>query len=105
MLIDTPGMREFGMLGVSEGVEGSFEDVQDLSLQCRFPDCTHTQEPGCAVLAAVEAGELTDERHQSYLKLQKEAEFHDLSYAGKRKKDRTFGRFIKGAKKSRKNLG
>jgi ribosome biogenesis GTPase len=96
-------MREFGMLGAGEGLETSFADVEQLALQCRFPDCTHTQEPGCAVLAAVAGGELSDERHRSYLKLQKETEFHDLSYADKRKKDRSFGRFIKTAKKGRRH--
>jgi ribosome biogenesis GTPase len=102
MLIDTPGMRELGLLGASEGIEGRFSTVQELSQNCRFPDCSHTQEPGCAVLAAVSSGELSDERYQSYLKLQKETQFHDMSYVDKRKKDRDFGRFIKTAKKRRK---
>jgi ribosome biogenesis GTPase / thiamine phosphate phosphatase len=99
MLVDTPGMRELGLLGASDGVEDSFSDIHDLSLSCRFPNCTHTQEPSCAVLIAIEAGGLGEERYQSYLKLKKETEFHDLSYARKRKKDREFGRFIKSAKK------
>ncbi len=102
MLIDTPGMRELGLLGAGDAVEGSFSDVHELSLSCRFPNCTHIQEPGCAVLGAVAAGELSEERYQSYLKLQKEIEYHDLSYAEKRKKDRDFGRFIKSAKKHKK---
>ncbi len=99
MLIDTPGMRELGLLGSSEGVEDSFSDIGDLSAACRFSDCTHTQEPGCAVLAAVEAGDLDQERYQSYLKLKKETEYLDLSYADKRKKDKDLGRFYKSAKK------
>jgi ribosome biogenesis GTPase len=90
------------LLGASEGIEGRFSTVQELSQNCRFPDCSHTQEPGCAVLAAVSSGELSDERYQSYLKLQKETQFHDMSYVDKRKKDRDFGRFIKTAKKRRK---
>ncbi len=99
MLVDTPGMRELGLLGASDGVEDSFSDIQDLSLSCRFPDCTHTREPGCAVLMAIEAGDLREDRYQSYLKLKKETEYHDLSYAKKRKKDKNFGRFIKSVKK------
>ena len=99
MLIDTPGMRELGLLGTSEGTADSFDDIHDLSLNCRFSNCTHAKEPGCAVLAAVEAGELSEARFQSYMKLKKETEYHDLSYAQKRKKDRNFGRFIKSAKK------
>jgi ribosome biogenesis GTPase len=103
MLIDTPGMRELGLLGASGGVEGSFPDIHDLSLRCRFSNCTHTQEPGCAVLTALTVGELSEARYQSYLKLQRETEYHDLSYAEKRKKDRDFGRFIKSAKKHQRH--
>lgn len=99
MLIDTPGMRELGLLGDGAGMDTTFADISDYAAQCRFPDCTHTQEPGCAVLAALETGQLGDERYQSYLKLKKETDFHNLSYAGKRQKDRAFGRFIKTAKK------
>jgi ribosome biogenesis GTPase len=102
MLIDTPGMRELGLLGASDGVEGSFQDIFELSRYCRFSTCTHTQEPGCAVLEALDSGELNEERYESYLKLQKETEYHDLSYAEKRKKDKDFGRFIKAYKKSQR---
>ena len=103
MLIDTPGMRELGLLGTSEGIEDSFSDIRDLSLTCRFSNCTHSQEPGCAVLAAVETSDLSEERYQSYLKLKKEAEYHDMSYVEKRKKDKDFGRFIKSVMKHKKN--
>lgn len=102
MLIDTPGMRELGLLGASDGVEDSFSDISDLSLSCRFFDCTHTQEPGCAVLSALTVGELGEERYRSYLKLRRETEHYDLSYAEKRKKDRDFGRFIKSVQKHRR---
>ncbi len=100
MLIDTPGMRELGLLGTSEGLEDTFAEIREHALGCRFADCTHTGEPGCAVLLAVANGTLSDERHQSYLKLKKETEFLDLSYGERRRKDRTFGRYIKSAKKS-----
>ena len=99
MLIDTPGMRELGMLGTTKGVDEVFADFHDLSLNCRFPNCTHTQEPGCAVLTALKNGDLSEERYQSYLKLKKETEYHDLTYVEKRKKDRAFGRFVKSALK------
>lgn len=102
MLIDTPGMRELGLLGASDGVSQGFEDITELSAGCRFADCGHTQEAGCAVLAAVKDGELSEERYSSYLKLKKESEFHGMSYVDKRKKDREFGRFIKSAKKRMK---
>ncbi len=101
MLIDTPGMRELGLLGVSEGVNQGFEDIVQLSLNCRYPNCGHTQEPGCAVRAAVTSGTLTEDRYSSYKKLKKESEYHELSYLDKRKKDRAFGRFIKSAKRQK----
>jgi ribosome biogenesis GTPase len=103
MLIDTPGMRELGLLGVSEGVNQGFHEILRLSLDCRYPNCSHTQEPGCAVRAAVTSGVLNEDRYSSYLKLKKESEYHELSYLEKRKKDRAFGRFIKSAKKQMKD--
>jgi ribosome biogenesis GTPase len=103
MLIDTPGMRELGLLGTSEGLDDSFSDIHDLSLACRFANCTHTKEPGCAVLKAIEAHDLSEDRYHSYLKLKRENDHHDLSYVGKRKKDRDFGRFIKSVQKHRKH--
>ena len=102
MLIDTPGMREIGLLGVSEGVNQGFEDIVRLSPNCRYPNCGHTQEPGCAVRAAVVSGSLTEDHYSSYIKLKKESEYHELSYLGKRKKDRAFGRLIKSVKKQMK---
>ncbi len=102
MMIDTPGMRELGLLGMGEGVTQGFEDIVQLSLNCRYPDCGHTQEPGCAVRAAVTSGALTEERYRSYTKLKNESEYHELSYLDKRKKDKAFGRFIKTAKKQMK---
>ena len=102
MLIDTPGMRELGLLGVSEGVNQGFDDIVQLSLNCRYPNCGHTREPGCAVRAALTSGELTEDRYSSYKKLKNESEYHELSYLDKRKKDRAFGRFIKSAKKRMK---
>lgn len=103
LLIDTPGMRELGLIGADEGMDECFAEIHDLSLNCRFSNCTHTQEPGCAVLASLEQGELHENRYQSYLKLKGEAEYHDLSYAEKRQKDRNFGRFVKSVKKHLKD--
>lgn len=102
MLIDTPGMRGLGLFDANDGVDQSFEDIRDLSMNCRYTNCSHTQEPGCAVLAAIANGELNEKRHGSYLKLKKETEYHDLSYFEKRRKDREFGRFVKSAKKHMK---
>ncbi len=102
MLIDNPGMRELGLLGNGEGMDATFGDIGDYKMNCRFPDCTHTHEPGCAVLTALENGELDNDRYQNYIKLRKEAEYHGLSHLEKRRKDRAFGRFVKSAKKQMK---
>jgi len=102
MLIDTPGMRELGILGASGGIEDSFTDIRDLASTCRFKDCSHTQEPGCSVLMAVESGDLSEERYRSYLKLKKESDYHETSYVERRRKDRAFGRFIKSAMKHKR---
>lgn len=99
MLIDTPGMRELGVAGTSGGIDATFRDIGGYAAQCRFPDCTHTREPGCAVLAAVAHGDLSEDQHRNYLKLSKEAEYRGLSDLEKRRKDRAFGRFVKAAKK------
>jgi ribosome biogenesis GTPase len=102
MFIDTPGMRELGILGAGDGINKGFEDIIELAMACRYADCSHTQESDCAVLTAITNGELTEERYLSYLKLRKESEHYEMSYLDKRKKDRAFGRFVKTAKKSMK---
>ena len=99
LLIDTPGLRELGMMAVDEGIEESFSEIHRLAESCRFNDCTHTAEDGCAILLAVENGEVSPQRYQSYIKLKKESDFHQLSYVQRRRKDRQFGRMIKGVKK------
>jgi ribosome biogenesis GTPase len=102
MLIDNPGMRELGNIGVSTAIDETFTDIQELSKSCRFTDCTHTTETGCSLLMAIENGELSEERYRSYLKLLKESEYHQMSYVEKHKKDRKFGQFIKSAMKQHK---
>ena len=73
MVIDTPGMRELGMWNVSEGLGDAFADVEAFIGKCRFSDCKHEREPGCAIKAAIEAGELDISRWESYQKLKEEA--------------------------------
>jgi ribosome biogenesis GTPase len=73
LVIDTPGLRELQLWDVGEaGLDATFADVEDLAADCRFGDCTHTHEPGCAVLIAAEIGELPWERLHSWRKLQRE---------------------------------
>jgi ribosome biogenesis GTPase len=74
-LIDTPGLRELGMWVDEEGIDAAFADVTDLAADCRFNDCAHVSEPGCAVLAAIAAGLLAADRLDSYRKLLGEAAF------------------------------
>lgn len=72
ILMDNPGMRELHLWGEEEDLAGSFSDIEELALQCRFSDCAHQTEPGCAVRRAEDAGELASERLLSYLKLKEE---------------------------------
>lgn len=76
-LIDTPGMRELQLWASAETVEQTFDEIAEAAAECRFGDCTHTQEPGCAVLAAVASGALSAERMESYRKLMGEARRHE----------------------------
>ncbi|MEG0944689.1 MAG: ribosome small subunit-dependent GTPase A, partial [Angelakisella sp.] len=77
MIIDTPGMRELGMWDVSSGLGEAFTDITQTLGKCRFSDCTHGNEPGCAVRQAIEEGVITGERWNSYLKLKNEARYSD----------------------------
>ena len=99
MIIDTPGMRELGNLGVETGIEEVFDEITELSPDCRYSDCTHTHEEGCAVTMAVDEGKIPEDRYASYLKLRKEAMHYESSYLEKRRKDRQFGRMVKAVKK------
>jgi len=75
VVIDTPGMREFHIWAAGEGAKETFPEIEALSLQCHFRDCTHTKEKDCAVLAALAAGTLPRERHESFIKLQLEISY------------------------------
>jgi ribosome biogenesis GTPase len=105
LLVDMPGMRELGMLGVSEGLDDTFADIGELAKCCRFTDCGHSSEPGCAVRAAIERHDLSEQRLRDYLKLKKESAFHDLSYVERRKKDRDFGRMVRSMLKPKDRRG
>ncbi len=98
-LIDTPGMRELHLWHAEEGLQETFQDIEELAKQCHFSDCTHTREKRCAVLAALASGELEKARHESYLKLQGELEFLESKRSKNsyetRKKERTLGKLYK----------
>lgn len=95
MLIDTPGMRELGNISVDAGIDETFSEIVELSLRCRFSDCTHEKEKGCALLSAVEAGDLSEERYGNYMKMRKESAFNEMSYIEKKHKDKRLGKLIK----------
>lgn len=99
LVIDNPGMRELGILGAEDGMGSSFSDITALASSCRYRDCGHTGEPGCAVTAAIHSGKINQEHFENYLKLTEESKFYQMSYAEKRKKDRDFGKYVKSVKK------
>ncbi|MCR4656819.1 MAG: ribosome small subunit-dependent GTPase A [Lachnospiraceae bacterium] len=74
-VIDTPGMRELGMWDNEDGIDTAFPEIEELKGRCRFSDCTHTNEPGCAIRKAIRNGELSEDRLASYLKLKRENEY------------------------------
>lgn len=94
MIIDTPGMRELGLWEAEEGIRASFCDIEDLTAACRFSDCRHETEPGCAVQAALEDGSLTEKRWRSYLSQKQEAAFvrHKSKTPVKKRKGRSYER-------------
>ena len=102
LLIDTPGMRELGMWDAAGGLDRTFSDVEELSDDCRFKDCSHVSEPGCAVLSAVESGALSAERLQSYRKLKAENDYAEDSesyLAMKKQKSKDISKFVKKIKR------
>ena len=99
MVIDTPGMRELGMWDVSEGLADAFADVEQLLGKCRFSDCEHNTEPGCAIKAAIAAGELDIQRWESYQKLKEESVDRDEMLRRKREWSKGVAKFTKQRKK------
>ncbi len=90
LLIDTPGMREVGVLAGNDGMADNFDDIHDLALQCKFTNCGHDNERGCAVWLAIKEGALQPERYQNYVKLKTESERNQQLNFHKRKKNRSF---------------
>ena len=101
-LLDTPGMRELQLLDAGAGVEELFGDILDLAADCRFSDCRHETEPGCAVVAAVEAGTLDADRLQRFRKLAAEEARNSEAIADRRAREKTFGKLVKAVIKEKK---
>jgi len=102
MVIDTPGMRELGNISIEKGLRETFIDIFELSENCHFKNCSHSNERDCAVIFALKNGDLSEKRYQNYLKLKKEAAFYDMSYVERRQSDKKLGKFYKSVIKFKK---
>jgi ribosome biogenesis GTPase len=103
ILIDNPGMREVGIADTADGVESVFGKIADLAPSCRFKDCTHTTEAGCAVIEAVEKGEISPDAYENFLKMEREKAHFESSQLEKRRKEKQFGKMMKNYKKNLRN--
>lgn len=103
ILIDTPGVREFGLATDDTYIISDALNISDIEGQCRFADCTHTNEPDCAVLKAVSMGRLDSKVYESYLKLRREVWHFSTSEHEKRKKDKSFSKLVDDVKKRKAN--
>ena len=103
ILIDNPGMREVGITNISAGLEITFDEILNLAQNCKFNNCTHTSESGCAVLEAIEHEELDANAYINFMKMEKERMHFELNAKERKKKDKDFGKMIKSVQKQRKN--
>lgn len=103
VILDSPGMRELQLAEAEEGLDQLFADVEALAAACRFNDCRHGSEPGCAVAAALSSGELDASRLQSYQALKEEEARNRESLTQRRGRDRAFGKKVRSAAKAKKN--
>ena len=101
-LIDTPGMRALRMLDNSDGIDEVFADLVELSQSCRFSDCAHVSEPGCAIQGAVEAGTLDPDRLRRWQKLLREDRMNSETVAQARARDKAFGKMVRSVMKDKK---
>jgi ribosome biogenesis GTPase len=104
ILIDTPGVREFGLAIDSSDSLTEMLEISDYEGSCRFADCTHTNEPDCAVIEAVQNGTLDRKVYESYLKLRREMWHFSTSEHEKRKRDKFFSKLVDEVKKRKANL-
>ena len=104
IIIDNPGMRELGVISNESGLGDTFNEIDELADRCKYKDCTHSVEAGCAVLEAVERGEISKERYNNYIKIYKESLYNELSYVEKRQKDKKWGKFFHSTMKDVKKM-
>jgi len=103
IIIDTPGMRELGMTDKTEGIKSTFQEIFDISLNCKFPDCKHFNEKGCAVIEALNNGTIDKDSYDNYKRIRKEQVRFQTTIAEKRKKEKVFGKMIKNYYKDKRN--
>jgi ribosome biogenesis GTPase len=101
LLIDMPGMRELALFDAASGIGELFEDIVTLSQECRFRDCAHGGEPGCAIRAAIAAGDLDEGRFERWQKLRDEDAYLTRTVHEARQQGRAFGRMVKQAKRDK----
>lgn len=99
MLIDNPGIREVGLTNEGSGLEATFDQITALSETCRYSDCSHTGEDGCAVKEALNNQEISRELYENYLKLLREKSWFETSLADKKRKEKVFGKILKNYQK------
>jgi ribosome biogenesis GTPase len=99
ILIDNPGMREVGIADSGSGLETTFDSIIRFGQNCRYKDCTHSGETGCAVLEAVENGSIDKNSYENYLKMEREKAHFESSVVERRKRDKAFGKLMKNYKK------
>jgi len=99
IIIDTPGMRELGMTDNPAGIKTTFQEIYDISLKCKFPDCKHINESGCEVIEALNNGTIDKDSFDNFQRIQKEQERFQTTIAEKRKKEKVFGKMLKNYKK------
>lgn len=104
ILIDNPGMREVGIADAGMGLQATFSEIGNFAQHCRFIDCTHTTEAGCAVLKAVEDRLIDEDSYQNYLKMEREKAHYESSVAERRKRDKSFGKMMKNYKKDQRKM-
>lgn len=103
ILIDNPGMREVGIADTTSGLEITFDAILQHAQACRYADCTHQHEAGCAVLEAVENGEIDEDAYNNFQKMEKEKTHFEADALERKKKDKDFGKMVKNVKKLRKD--
>ncbi len=103
ILIDNPGMREVGIADTSAGLEMTFDTIIEYAEDCRYSDCTHMHEKGCAIIEAVNNGEIDEDSYSNFQKMEKEKMHFESDAQERKKKDKDFGKMIKNVKKQRKS--